>query len=180
MGKDISDKEKELFRNSQQQTRRLKATDKVVHQKPKVKAKRISQPEFKDIPITEQPSDVEQVSSETFLSFQRSGVQPRTLRQLRQGKLLPTATLDLHGLTVLAAQEALMTFLAASLNNGRRVVRLIHGKGHTSKQQYPPLKNAVNQFLRQQPMVLAFSSAPVADCGNGAVYVLLKRTSIDR
>ena len=175
MANTISDEEKKIFRDHQEQTRPLKSSNKVVHQKPKLKAQRILQPTLNDTPPIDKTFDVARVSGETFLSFQRSGVQPRTLRQLRQGKLAPTATLDLHGLNVQATEIALMDFMTASLNSNKRVLRIIHGKGHTSKQPYPPLKNAVNHFLQQHPAVLAFCSAPVNDGGNGAVYVLLKR-----
>ena len=87
MNHGISDEDKTLFRNSQKQTRRLKPDDKVIFYKPKTLAKNFTKP----APDISSPSnysvDVAKVNGTTPISFQRSGIQPRTLRQLRQGKL---------------------------------------------------------------------------------------------
>lgn len=177
MNDKMSGEEKDLFRQSQKQTRPLKATDKIIPQKTKVKVKRLVQSTLDDSTETFIPDPVAKVSGEETLSFQRSGVQPRTIRQLRQGKLPPEATLDLHGFTIQMATEELPQYITKCINKGKRVIRIIHGKGHTSKQQSPPLKNAVNRCLQNHLSVLAFCSAPISDGGSGAVYVLLKRPS---
>ena len=176
MNDKISDEEKDLFRQSQKQTRPLKTTDKVIPQKTKVKAKRLVQPALSETTATLMTHNIPQVSGEETLSFQCSGVQPRTIRQLRQGKLPPEVTLDLHGFTIQMAIEELPKYITNYINKGKRIIRIIHGKGHTSKQQFPPLKNVVNQCLQNHLNVLAFCSAPTNDGGSGAVYVLLKRS----
>lgn len=173
MDHDISDEDKVLFRHSQKQTRRLKSNNKVVLHKPITRTKSIAEPILTASPLLDQSVVVTKVRGETLLSFQRSGVQPRMLRQLRQGKLPPVKTLDLHGLTVIEAESQLMVFLDHCNKQNIRIINIIHGKGYHSKQLFPPLKNLVNQFLRRHPSVLAFTSAPFN--GSGAVYVLLKR-----
>ncbi len=109
-----------------------------------------------------------------FLEFRRPGIQHRLWSDLQRGVLEPEATLDLHGMRVRDARQALGRFLNQSLSARRRCVRIIHGKGRGSSQQ-PVLKQRLNQWLPQKKEVLAFCSAPRWDGGTGAVYVLLSR-----
>jgi DNA-nicking Smr family endonuclease len=118
------------------------------------------------------PEDVE--TGEELL-FARTGLQRRVMRQLRRGMYRIDAELDLHGMTVNEARIALTDFLKLCRRSSARCVRIVHGKGHGSKQKLPVLKNKVNSWLRQRDEVLAFSSALPVDGGTGAVYVLLKR-----
>ena len=110
-----------------------------------------------------------------LLAFMRPGVQRRLYDDLRRGLIPPEATLDLHGMRATEARLALLRFLAQSLQQRRRCVRLIHGKGYGSNAQQPVLKQRVNHWLPQRPEVLAFCSAPRWDGGTGAAYVLLSR-----
>ncbi len=131
-----------------------------------------------DLPTGEEEGDrFADGSGETpeFLEFMRPGVQHRLYDDLRRGLLPPEATLDLHGMRATEARLALQRFLAQSLQQHRRCVRLIHGKGFGSSAQQPVLKQKVNQWLPQLPEVLAFCSAPRWDGGTGAAYVLLSR-----
>jgi DNA-nicking Smr family endonuclease len=108
------------------------------------------------------------------LSFARSGVQPATLKKLRQGRLEVEEDIDLHGMTVDAARTYLRDFLSECEATGTRVIRIVHGKGYRS-QGAPVIKGMVNRWLRELPMVLAFHSAIPAEGGTGAVVVLLKK-----
>jgi len=109
------------------------------------------------------------------LLYIRPGFQQRKLTRLRRGQYSIEAELDLHGMTILTAHEALIHFLRDCQNSGTHCIRIIHGKGHGSKHRKPILKNKVNNWLRQRDEVLAFCSAPAADGGTGALYALLKR-----
>ncbi|WP_456375545.1 Smr/MutS family protein [Thiolapillus sp.] len=109
-----------------------------------------------------------------FLEFRRPGIQHRLWSDLQRGVLQPEATLDMHGMRVRDARQALALFLKQSLAARRRCVRIIHGKGRGSSRQ-PVLKQRVNQWLPQRKEVLAFCSAPSWDGGSGATYVLLSR-----
>lgn len=115
----------------------------------------------------------ETVDGNTQLIFKRPGVQPKQWRQLQQGRILPAATLDLHGETVASARKALERFLADARQAKKRCLRIIHGRGNP--QQPPVLKNHLNAWLPQIPFILAFCSCPPADGGRGALYVLLQR-----
>ena len=106
------------------------------------------------------------------LLFARPGLQHSVLRKLRRGQFSIEAELDLHGLTVPQARQALAEFLRARPG---RCVRIIHGKGNSSAGRLPVLKGKVNHWLRQRREVLAFCSARPVDGGTGALYVLLAR-----
>jgi DNA-nicking Smr family endonuclease len=107
------------------------------------------------------------------LVFHREGVQSSILRKLRRGQYRVQAEIDLHGLTVAEAKEALRGFLANALQRHIRCVRIIHGKGLRSGHRGPVLKSAVSSVLRRVGPVLAYVSARQVDGGTGAVYVLL-------
>jgi len=111
------------------------------------------------------------------LMFRRPGVPDAALRKLRRGQYRVQGEIDLHGLTVAEAKQALREFLADALMLGAQCIRVIHGKGLRSGHRGPVIKNAVNIVLRRTGSVLAFVSARQVDGGTGAVYVLLSKTT---
>ena len=111
------------------------------------------------------------------LVFRRPGVQDSVLRKLRRGQYRVQGEVDLHGLTVPEAKQALREFLADALLVGAQCVRVVHGKGLRSGSRGPVVKNAVNSMLRRAGPVLAFVSTRQVDGGTGAVYVLLSKTT---
>ncbi len=117
------------------------------------------------------------VSTGEELYFVRPGVPAAAMRKLRRGGWVIQAELDLHGHTGDEARVALAAFLNRCLRTDRRCVRIIHGKGHGSKNRLPVLKNKVRHWLTQREDVLAFCQARTVDGGAGAVIVLLKSSS---
>jgi DNA-nicking Smr family endonuclease len=115
------------------------------------------------------------VSGEDLLEFSRSGLQHKTLRNLRNGKYNIESILDLHGMTVSEARESLGSFLVRCRKKKVRLVLIIHGKGRDTSN--PILKNKLNHWLRQTEQVLAFCSATIKHGRSGALYVLLKAES---
>ncbi|MCW8828561.1 MAG: Smr/MutS family protein [Gammaproteobacteria bacterium] len=109
------------------------------------------------------------------LFYCRAGLQHSVLRKLRRGHYAIGAELDLHGMRVAEARQALSAFLQTTLAQQIKTVRIIHGKGNGSLNKQPVLKGKVNNWLRQRIEVLAFCSARPVDGGTGAVYVLLRR-----
>jgi DNA-nicking Smr family endonuclease len=120
-------------------------------------------------PATAEPD----VSLGEPLSHRRPGVPDSVVRRLRRGQFAIDAELDLHGLTVPQAKDALRGFLASALARHFRCLRIIHGKGLRSGQRGPVLKAFVSSALRQTPFVAAFVSARPADGGTGVLLVLL-------
>jgi DNA-nicking Smr family endonuclease len=97
---------------------------------------------------------------------------------LRGGHWVVQSELDLHGLRVDEAREALARFLAEVRRRGDRCVRIIHGKGLRSRNREPVLKSKVRGWLRQRDEVLAFVEARPIAGGSGAVVVLLKAATV--
>lgn len=116
-----------------------------------------------------------EVTGEAFITFKQSDISNKNLRKLRKGQYNVQAVLDLHGMTVEEAMTAVENFLQQCLQEGIRVVLIIHGKGHHSHQS-PILKNKLNNWLREINFVLAFSSAAPQHGSRGAMYVLLKKS----
>ncbi|MDR4513776.1 Smr/MutS family protein [Nitrosomonas sp.] len=107
-------------------------------------------------------------------SFSRPGVSRQTLRRLRRGYWQIRNRLDLHGLTQDIAKRYMADFLNESLQKHFRCVLIIHGKGLSSQDRIPILKNNIGSWLAQHHTVLAFCQASPENGGGGAVMVLLK------
>jgi len=105
------------------------------------------------------------------------GVDAGHLRRLRRGEVEVARELDLHGLEARDAREDVAFELGEAFAAGERCVRIVHGRGSHSPGG-PVLKEALLGWLQQPPLagrVLAFSSAPPAQGGSGALLVLLRR-----
>lgn len=107
-------------------------------------------------------------------AYLRVGLPRRVLTDLRRGRWVVQAELDLHGLTRDEARASLAHFIALSLQQGRRCLRVIHGKGHGSPGRLPVLKHLSRGWLAQREDILAFCQARPHDGGEGALLVLLQ------
>lgn len=107
-------------------------------------------------------------------SYVRPGMPRLTLRKLRRGHWGIQDNLDLHGFTRDEARQELSIFLNACSHSKFRCVRIIHGKGLSSKNREPVLKTRIGNWLLQHVDVLAFCQARAEDGGGGAILVLLK------
>ena len=104
------------------------------------------------------------------------GADPRWLDRLRGGSVAPDAELDLHGHTAASAAVALEAALARATADGRRCLRVVHGRGLRSPAG-PVLKEEVVARLTAPPLasrVVAFATAPPDRGGAGALLVLLR------
>ena len=81
------------------------------------------------------------------------------------------------GTLVRKHDRRLVVFLDASSKRGFRCVRVIHGKGLSSRDHEPVLKARVGGWLAQREDVLAFCQARPEEGGSGAVLVLLSATA---
>jgi len=112
------------------------------------------------------------------LSYLRPGMAQDTLRKLRRGHWAIQSELDMHGMTSEEARLNLVAFLSECQHHGLRCIRIIHGKGLSSKNAEPVLKIKVKNWLMQRSEVLAFCQAKPNDGGGGATIVLLKSVTI--
>ena len=113
-------------------------------------------------------------------AFLRPGLPRRILTDLRRGRWVLQGQLDLHGLVRDEARDALAHFLSDSLLQGRRCIRVIHGKGHGSPGKVSILKQLSRGWLAQREEILAFCQAGPHDGGGGALLVLLRAQNATR
>ena len=118
------------------------------------------------------PDSIEQVGPEGVLSWMRDGVRRRDLQRLRKGGYKIAGRLDLHGRTAAQAQGDVLRFLAEAAAESRSCLLIVHGKSASSAAP-ARLKNCLNGWLREHPLVNAFHSANPKDGGAGALYVLI-------
>ncbi|MGB4468119.1 MAG: Smr/MutS family protein [Azovibrio sp.] len=107
-------------------------------------------------------------------AYLRPGLPRRLLSDLRKGRWVIQAELDLHGLYREEAREELAHFLAACLIREVRCVRIIHGKGLSSPGGESVLKALSRHWLARRDEILAFCQAKPHDGGEGALLALLK------
>lgn len=104
-------------------------------------------------------------------------------RSLARGKLVPQASLDLHGMTLAAAERAVSTFLEDVTARDLRVVLIVTGKGlrleggrmlgGRIRAEFVGWLNRADNRHR----VRAVRPAHPRHGGGGAFYVLLRRRS---
>lgn len=107
-------------------------------------------------------------------AYLRPGLPRRLLSDLRKGRWVIQAELDLHGLYREEAREELAHFLAGCLIREVRCVRIIHGKGLSSPGGESVLKALSRNWLARRDEILAFCQAKPHDGGEGALLALLK------
>lgn len=97
-------------------------------------------------------------------------------RALHRGTFSIQAHIDLHGMTVHTAHEAVNTFLIDAVQRGYRALLIVHGRGLSSPAE-PVLKSNIVRWLTTgtwRKWVAAYTSARLCDGGAGATYVLLR------
>ena len=119
--------------------------------------------------------EIDNIQADDSLFFSRDGVQHKTIKRLKRGAFGIDEKIDLHGLNKQEAQELLYEFLTEQVSQQHRCLLIVHGKGMGSLNSRPVLKNLVFNLLKNEPSVLAFSSAQARDGGTGALYVLLRK-----
>jgi DNA-nicking Smr family endonuclease len=107
-------------------------------------------------------------------TFLRPGLPRKLLRDLRRGRWAIRNHIDLHGLNRYEAHEEVARFLAESVREGKRCVRIVHGKGHGSPGREGVLRQLVKSWLSRSQDVLAFCHPPLCDGGEGALWILLR------
>jgi len=112
------------------------------------------------------------LSASDSVNHSQSGVSPKTLKKMKQGRIGYSPSIDLHGHKVEEACQSLSKFI--HYHGDERFIQIIHGKGYNSDQNLSVLKSQVVHYLKQHPQVLAFCSCPQKMGGTGAVFVYLK------
>ena len=172
------EREANLFRTSVGDVKPINAPPRVLHPLPTPAP--IAKQRMADDEAVLKESLSDEFSIETLLetddalSYARPGVGADVLKKLRSGSWVTQDQLDLHGLRVDQAREAIGQFIRDAVKRGVRCVRIIHGKGLGSMDKKPVLKSKVRNWLVQKDEVIAFCTARPADGGSGALMVLLR------
>jgi DNA-nicking Smr family endonuclease len=103
-------------------------------------------------------------------------------KKLRSGNVEPERVLDLHGMTLDRAWDAIDTNLERAIARGERVVLLITGHHRPGE---PPVQRgriraAVHDWLaasRHAPSIAAVRAAHGRHGGGGSLYIILRRNS---
>lgn len=176
---ELSDEDRQLFRDSVKGAKPLRAKKKAAARK----AKPAPRARFADAErraVLEESLRLDLSDDGAFsgedLWYAKTGVQHALMRKLRRGQFSVRAELDLHGMRSEDAQVAVAEFLYEAGQRNYRCVRIIHGKGLGSGPKGPIIKQKLGGWLRQRKEVLAFCSARPVDGGTGALYVLLGRS----
>lgn len=95
---------------------------------------------------------------------------------LHKGMFSVQDFIDLHGYTVMEAREIVEHFLKNALQEGKRCVKIIHGRGLRSTKGAVLKETLLLQLKRDfRKFIIAYATAGAYDGGLGATYVLLKR-----
>ncbi len=167
-----------LFRRMMRDAKPLQHAEKVPEHRPRISARARFRRRDERAALRESlEADIEtaEEGAGESLHFHRPSVGRRTMRKLARGNFSVQDEIDLHGLTVPEAKDALQKFIGECEARSYTCVRVVHGKGLGSGDRGPVLKGKVNKWLQQWESVLAFVSARQVDGGTGAIYVLLRK-----
>jgi DNA-nicking Smr family endonuclease len=170
-----SPEEDEEFRRAVADAQPLAAPRKIIHQR---RAAPVPRQRIRDerAVLEESLGPVsldDALDSGNELSYLAEGLRRDVLRKLRRGHWVVEDELDLHGMNRHVAAVTVSQFLNGCKKRRVRCVRIVHGKGRGSHNREPVLKGLLRKWLLREE-VLAFSQAPAAQGGSGAVLVLLK------
>jgi DNA-nicking Smr family endonuclease len=104
-------------------------------------------------------------------------------RSLARGKLVPQASLDLHGMTLASAERAVARFLDDAVAENLRIVLIVTGKGlrlNGGRMVGGRIRAEFSGWLNRadnRQRVRALRPAHPRHGGSGAFYVLLRRRS---
>jgi len=115
------------------------------------------------------------VFEDSFPPEEEAQASPRRMKLLRQGRLIPEAKLDLHGLTREEARAKVRYFLDDSVYHGKKTVLIVTGRGKGSGGE-PVLRGEVERYLADEAgaWVSEWGRAPARYGGEGALVIFLK------
>jgi DNA-nicking Smr family endonuclease len=118
---------------------------------------------------------METTFSDDFPVEEELRAEPRRMRQLRKGKIVPEAHLDLHGLSRVEARQKVRYFLENAAHHGLRTVLLVTGQGKSSGSE-PVVRAEVELFLQTEgkTLVREWGRAPRQFGGDGAIVVFMR------
>ncbi len=171
----LSDKDKALWRAAMDEGKPQRKQEEnfadLLDQKPRQKEKLIKHPPSAAKPTRHQIHD--------------EPLDKKIERQLKQGKINPDSTLDLHGLNQTKAHAALNNHIENAYETSQKFVLVITGKGKgqaMADDWITPGQGILKQKLPQwvtsgrlKKMVIDILPAHAKHGGNGAYYVVIRK-----
>ncbi len=110
-----------------------------------------------------------------YIEWTRPNARQDIVQRLHRGDFSVQDFIDLHGMTLIEAEEALFLFFKEAIRKRLFCIKVIHGRGLRSPNG-PVLKEALKNLLQGsfRKWILAYSSAKDCDGGLGATYIILK------
>ena len=99
----------------------------------------------------------------------------KNIRDFNKGNVFIENKLDLHGFNQVDAKNLLEDFINQSIENGKRLILIITGKG---KEGEGVIKNNIISWLNTKDLrnkILAANYASKKHGGSGAIYILLRK-----
>jgi len=99
----------------------------------------------------------------------------KNIRDFNKGNVFIEKKLDLHGFNLVEAKNLLEDFINQSVENGKRLILVITGKG---KEGEGVIKNNIISWLNTKDLrnkILAANYASKKHGGSGAIYILLRK-----
>ena len=107
---------------------------------------------------------------------QRLALSKKNIRDFSKGNVFIENKLDLHGFNLVEAKNLLENFINQSVENGKRLILVITGKG---KEGEGIIKNNIVSWLNAKDLrnkILAVNYASKKHGGSGAIYILLRNS----
>ncbi|WP_157981760.1 MULTISPECIES: endonuclease SmrB [Aliidiomarina] len=173
----LSDDERNLFRQAVVGVQKLSTNDRtppakpqpqVVSKRARAAAKRAAGEQAREHASYPFSSQFEPALPEGTMKYTAADANPYLAKQLRRGDFAPELVVDLHGLTQIQAQRDLAAAIIQCRRDQAHCLNVIHGVGTGV------LRQRVPGWLMQHSEVLAFHQAPLEWGGQGALLVLLK------
>jgi len=170
--------DEEIFRDAMSDVREIREFRELpVRKPPKVK----SLPDRKDnsLDLLKQIIDgrkkITLSHTAEYIEWVHPSIRKDVARKLHGGNFSVQDDIDLHGMNLVEAEEALTLFLTHAAKKRLFCVKVIHGRGLRSPRG-PVLKEAMVKWLHTSfsKWVLAYSTAKDCDGGLGATYIILK------
>ncbi len=119
--------------------------------------------------------NAELIKPEDIISYKKAGIQEGVFKKLRLGKYPIQARLDLHRKSLSQARDEVLNFIERCVQFDLRTVLIVHGKGIHAN---PPalLKSYVANWITHIPQVMCAHSCLPHHGGNGAIYLLLRKS----
>jgi len=106
---------------------------------------------------------------------QRLALSKKNIRDFSKGNVFIENKLDLHGYNLVEAKNLLENFINQSVENGKRLILVITGKG---KEGEGIIKNNIVSWLNAKDLrnkILAVNYASKKHGGSGAIYIFLRK-----